>query len=76
VQTGFSLDYGNSELLVNFKIAKDLKRVTLNLTGFDLLNQRNTLKRQLLSNGVVDKINNALGRQVLLGISFKFGKEN
>lgn len=62
------------EFIINLKATKNIKKICLSLTINDLLNQRKSFHRYISGAGIIDQTTNSLGRYVLLGVSFNFGK--
>lgn len=76
---GYSNGYGKPEFIWNFKLSKEVKSVTFSLTANDILNQRKTSygqMRQTSAEYIQDSYYNTIGRYILIGISFNFGKMN
>ncbi len=73
---GYSKGYGDPELIWNAGIGKELGPVTLSLKAADILNQQKSLQRSISGNYVEDVYRNVMGRYILLGVSFNFGKMN
>ncbi len=72
--SGISREYARPECLIDFKLSQDIKKVSLILCVNDLLNQHRLYQRTASSQGVVNVTTNALGRNILLGIAFHFGR--
>ena len=73
---GYSPGYGKPELDWNLSVSKTIKSVTLSLKCNDILNQERSLTRTVASEYVEDSYRNVMGRTILFGISFNFGKLN
>ena len=73
---GYAHGYGTPELCWNMSISKTIKSVTLSLKCNDLLNQERRLARTIASEYVEDSYRNVMGRTILFGLSFNFGKLN
>lgn len=73
---GYSEGYGAPELIWNAGIGKDVGPVTLSLKCADILNQQKSLQRSILGNYVEDVYRNVMGRYIMFGVSFNFGKMN
>lgn len=76
---GYSPGYGTPEYIWNARISKEIKAVTLSLSVSDILNQRRSYLGQIRKTSaeyVEDSYFNVMGRCILLGVSFNFGKMN
>lgn len=76
---GYSNGYGTPEFVWNFKLSKEVKAVTFSLSVNDILNQRKSSygqMRQTSAEYVQDSYYNTIGRYILFGLSFNFGKMN
>lgn len=73
---GYAPGYGKPELDWNLSVSKTIKSVTLSLKCNDILNQERSLARTVASEYVEDSYRNVMGRTILFGISFNFGKLN
>ncbi len=73
---GYSAGYGSPELIWNAGIGKEIGPVTLSLKLADILNQQKSLHRSVSGNYVEDVYRNVMGRYLLVGVSFNFGKMN
>lgn len=73
---GYMQGYGQPELLWNAGIGKEIGPVTLSVKIADILNQQKSLQRNMSANYVEDVYRNVMGRYVMFGISFNFGKMN
>ena len=73
---GYAPGYGQPELRWNLSVSKTVKSVTLSLKCKDMLNQQRRLTRTVSSEYVEDSYRNVMGRTILFGISFNFGKLN
>ncbi|MBR4525030.1 MAG: outer membrane beta-barrel protein [Bacteroidales bacterium] len=73
---GYLQGYGQPELLWNAGIGKEIGPVTLTVKVADILNQQKSLQRSISANFVEDVYRNVMGRYVMFGVSFNFGKMN
>ena len=73
---GYSAGYGYPEFIWNAGISKQVKAVTLSLKVNDILNQRRSLDRTATEAYVQDVYQNVIGRYIMLGATFNFGKMN
>lgn len=73
---GYSEGYGTPEFIWNAGISKRIKAVTLSLRINDILNQRKSLNRTATEAYVQDVYQNVIGRYILFGVTFNFGKMN
>jgi hypothetical protein len=76
---GLSKGFGAPEYIWNARLSKELKSFTVNLSLMDILNQRRSYLGQIRKTSaeyIEDSYHNVMGRCVLLGVSFNFGKMN
>lgn len=73
---GYAPGFGDPELRWNLSASKTIKSVTLSLKMNDILNQERSLSRVVSSEYMEDSYRNVLGRRLMFGISFNFGKLN
>jgi len=73
---GYTQGYGLPELLWNAGIGKEIGPVTLSIKVADILNQQKSLQRSISANFVEDVYRNVMGRYIMIGVSFNFGKMN
>lgn len=73
---GYTRGYGQPELLWNAGIGKEIGPVTLSVKVADILNQQKSLQRSISANFVEDVYRNVMGRYIMIGVSFNFGKMN
>lgn len=73
---GYTQGYGQPELLWNAGIGKEIGPVTLSVKVADILNQQKSLQRSISANFVEDVYRNVMGRYIMIGVSFNFGKMN
>lgn len=73
---GYSAGYGDPEFIWNAGVSKHVKAVTFSLKAMDILNQRKALQRTTSDEYMLDVYHNVMGRYILFGISFNFGKMN
>lgn len=73
---GYTQGYGTPELLWNAGIAKSLGKFTLSLKASDILNRQKSLHRTTATDYVEDVHRTVMGRYVMLGVAFNFGKMN
>ncbi len=57
-------------------LSKSIKAVTLSIKAVDLLNQTRRISRSANADYVEETWRNAIGRYIVFGISFNFGKMN
>lgn len=73
---GYTSGYGMPEVIWNASISKSIKAFTITLSANDILNQRRMLSRSVTSGYMQDTYRNIIGRYVLVGLTFNFGKMN
>ena len=73
---GYAPGFGDPELRWNMSAGKTIRSVTLSLKMNDILNQERSLSRVVSSEYMEDSYRNVLGRRIMFGISFNFGKLN
>ena len=76
---GLSKGFGAPEYIWNARLSKELKSFTVNLSLMDILNQRRSYLGQIRKTSaeyMEDSYHNVMGRCILLGVSFNFGKMN
>lgn len=74
--SGFSSGYNRPDWLLNLRIAKDIKSFTVSLSAYDILGNSRSFSHISSAEYVEDTYRNNLGRCILVGISFNFGKWN
>lgn len=73
---GFSYGFGEPSLLWNAKVSKTVKAFVFSVACADILNQNRSLRRSASAEYVQDTYNNVLGRYIMIGVGFNFGKMN
>ena len=73
---GYAEGYGKPELHWDAGISKDIGAFNLSLTVNDILNQRRNLTHTVTDNYMEDSYRLIMGRYVLFGIKWNFGKMN
>lgn len=73
---GYSDAVDRNEFIWNASISKSFKSFTLSLKGIDLLGAKSNFTRASNAEYIQDTWRNTLGRYILVGISFDFGKKN
>ena len=73
---GYAQGYGKPSLLWNFEAHKSIKSVTLSIKFNDILNQTTNFRHTTTANYVEDSYKKIIGRRILVGITFNFGKMN
>ena len=71
---GFSGEFNRPEYLLNLKLAKSLKSFTLSLSAYDILGSAKSFSHIASAEYVEDRHRNNLGRCILAGLSYNFGK--
>ena len=73
---GYSEGYGQPEWQWNAAISKNIGPFTLNLTVHDILNQTRNLTHTVTANYEEDSYRLVMGRYILFGVKWNFGKMN
>ena len=73
---GYSEGYGQPEWQWNAAISKNIGPFTLNLTVHDILNQTRNLTHTVTANYEEDSYRLIMGRYILFGVKWNFGKMN
>lgn len=73
---GYTNGYGEPELIWNAKVSKNIKSLVFTLSCADILNQNRSLRRSASADYYEDVYSNVMGRYIMLGIAFNFGKMN
>ena len=73
---GYSMGFGEPSLIWDAKISKSVKSLVFSLGCTDILNQRRALSRTASAEYFQDTYSNVMGRYIMLGVSFNFGKMN
>lgn len=73
---GYSAGYNNPDWLLGMKLAKDIGSFTLSLSAYDILGSAKSFVHSVSAEFIEDTYRNNLGRCILLGISYNFGKWN
>ena len=71
---GYSAGFGTPYFMWDGGLSKQLGSIMLSLRVSDILNQEKALNRVASSDYVQDTYHNTLGRYILLGVTFNFGK--
>ena len=72
--SGFSYGYNSPDWLLNLKIAKDIGAFTIGLSAYDILGSAKSFSHIASAEYVEDTYRNNLGRCILIGLSYNFGK--
>ena len=72
--SGFSSGYNEPEYLLNLKAAKAIKSFTISLSAYDILGSAKSFSHIASAEYVEDTYRNNLGRCILVGLSYNFGK--
>lgn len=73
---GFTYGYGEPSLIWNAKASRNVKSLTFTLSCADILNQSRSLRRTASAEYIEDVYSNVMGRFIMLGVAFNFGKMN
>jgi hypothetical protein len=73
---GYSKGYGQPELQWNAELAKDIGPFVLSLKVNDILDQTRSLSHTVTANYMEDTYRLVMGRYVLFGVKWNFGKMN
>ncbi|MCR5552459.1 MAG: outer membrane beta-barrel family protein, partial [Oscillospiraceae bacterium] len=73
---GYSDGFGQPEWQWNASISKNIGAFNLSLNAHDILNQTRSLSHTVAANYVEDSYRLVLGRYILFGIKWNFGKMN
>ena len=73
---GYSDGYGKPEFIWNITLSKSIKAFTLSLTASDILNQEKSMYRTVTSGCSQESYRNILGRYIVIGLKYNFGKMN
>lgn len=76
IYRGYSEGFNREQFVLNLAIAKTVKSVTFSLQMADALNQNSNFTHTANAEYVEDVFHNSLGRFILAGVSFNFGKMN
>ena len=74
--TGYAEGYGQPEWQWNAEIAKSIGAFNLSVTVHDILNQTRNLTHTVTANYEEDTYRLVMGRYVLFGVKWNFGKMN
>ncbi len=74
--SGFSSGYNRPDYLLNLKIAKAVKSFTIRLSAYDILGSSRAFTHTSSAEYVEDTYRNNIGRCILVGLSYSFGKWN
>lgn len=72
--SGFSHGYNKPEYLLNMKVVKSIKSFTISLSAYDILGSAKSFSHIVSAEYVEDTYRNNLGRCILVGLSYNFGK--
>lgn len=72
--SGFSSGYNEPEYLLNLKVAKSIKSFTISLSAYDILGSAKSFSHIASAEYVEDTYRNNIGRCILVGLSYNFGK--
>ena len=73
---GYSDGFGQPEWQWNASISKNIGAFNLSITAHDILNQTRSLSHAVTANYVEDSYRLVLGRYILFGVKWNFGKMN
>lgn len=71
---GFEGDFNKPEFLLNFRIAKEIKSFNISLSAYDILGSNKSFIHVSSADYMEDTYYNNVGRCILLGLSYNFGK--
>lgn len=71
---GFEGDFNKPEFLLNFRIAKEIKSFNISLSAYDILGSNKSFIHVSSADYLEDTYYNNVGRCILLGLSYNFGK--
>ncbi|MGM9762965.1 MAG: hypothetical protein ACI3ZQ_02960 [Candidatus Cryptobacteroides sp.] len=74
--SGFSHGYNRPDYLLNFRLAKSIKSFTVSLSAYDILGSAKSFTHTSSAEYVEDTYSNRIGRCILIGLSYNFGKWN
>ena len=74
--SGFSRGYNDPDWLLNLKIAKSIGAFTISLSAYDILGSAKSFSHIASAEYVEDTYRNNLGRCILAGLTYNFGKWN
>ena len=72
--SGFSRGYNRPDYLLNLKLAKTIKSFTVSLSAYDILGTSKSFSHIASAEYIEDTYRNNLGRCILVGLSYNFGK--
>ena len=73
---GYASGYGQPYLQWNASISKNVGAFNLSISAHDILNQTHNLRHTAAANYVEDSYQLTMGRYILLGVKWNFGKMN
>ena len=73
---GYSDGFANATHHLNVGLIKNIKAFTLSLRGQDLLNQGLSIVHNVDADNVSDSYSLSLGRHILVGVTWNFGRMN
>ena len=71
---GFEGDFNKPEFLLNFRIAKEIRSFSISLSAYDILGSNKSFIHVSSADYMEDTYYNNVGRCILLGLSYNFGK--
>lgn len=71
---GFEGNFNKPEFLLNFRIAKEIKSFNISLSAYDILGSNKSFIHVSTADYLEDTYYNNVGRCILLGVSYNFGK--
>ena len=74
--SGFSSGYNRPDWLLNLRLAKSIGSFTISLTAHDILGSYRAFSHVASAEYVEDTYRNNIGRCILVGLSYNFGKWN
>ncbi|MDE5889753.1 MAG: hypothetical protein K2H10_01925, partial [Bacteroidales bacterium] len=73
---GYSSGYNRPDYLLNLKVAKTIKSFIVSLSAYDILGTSKSFSHIASAEYVEDTYRNNIGRCILVGLSYNFGKWN
>lgn len=74
--SGYSSGYNRPDYLLNLKVAKTIKSFIVSLSAYDILGTSKSFSHIASAEYVEDTYRNNIGRCILVGLSYNFGKWN
>lgn len=73
---GFSTGFNTPDWLLNLKVAKTIRSFTISLSAHDILGSSKFFNHTVSAEYIEDTYRNNIGRCILIGLSYNFGKWN